>query len=50
VLSIVLGMDKIVSEVEAAIMEIKARRTGSAAHPSAGTGRAGNGRGAATGS
>jgi DNA-binding transcriptional MerR regulator len=49
VLSIVLGMDKIVSEVDAAIMEIEARRAGLAAHPSAGAGPS-NGRGAATGS
>ena len=38
VLSIVLGMDKIVSEVDAAIMEIEARRASSAGHPSAGAG------------
>ena len=52
VLSIVLGMDKIVSEIDAAIMEIEARRTTSAGHPSASAGPAGalRGRGAATGS
>jgi DNA-binding transcriptional MerR regulator len=48
VLSIVLGMDKIVSEVDAAIMEIEARRAGSAGHPSAGSGTM-DGHGAATG-
>ena len=47
-LSIVLGMDKIVSEVDAAIMEIEARRASSVGHPSAGAGTL-NGRGAATG-
>ena len=38
VLSIVLGMDKIVSEVDAAIMEFEARRASSAGHPSAAAG------------
>jgi DNA-binding transcriptional MerR regulator len=53
VLSIVLGMDKIVSEVDAAIMEIAARRASSASHPSAsasGAGVVGAGHGAASGS
>ena len=60
VLSIVLGMDKIISEVDAAIMELEARRASSAGHPSAApsaatravTGPAGdrNGRGVASGS
>jgi DNA-binding transcriptional MerR regulator len=48
VLSIVLGMDKIVSEVDAAIMEIEARRASSAGHPSAGPATL-DGHGAATG-
>ncbi len=48
VLSIVLGMDKIVSEVDAAIMEIEARRASSVGHPSAGPSTL-DGHGAATG-
>jgi DNA-binding transcriptional MerR regulator len=49
VLSIVLGMDKIVSEVDAAIMEIAARRATTAGHPSAARRAEADGRGAAVG-